>query len=104
MKAPEKPNILFIAVDDLRPELGVYGASHIKSPELDRFAKESMVFERTYCNVPVCGASRASLLSGVRPGRHRFTGYNTYLDHDYPWHCFLAKAVQKQWVHNHLQR
>ncbi len=80
----DMPNILFIAVDDLRPELGIYGANHIKSPELDQLAQESMVFERTYCNVPVCGASRASLLSGVRPGRHRFISYNTYLDKDYP--------------------
>lgn len=80
----EPPNILFIAVDDLRPELGAYGAKHIKSPVIDRLAAESMLFERAYCNVPVCGASRASLLSGIRPGRFRFITYDTYLDKDYP--------------------
>ena len=78
------PNILFISVDDLRPELNFYGQTHIKSPSLDKLASESVVFERTYCNVPVCGASRASLMSGVRPGRYRFLGYSTYLDEDYP--------------------
>jgi iduronate 2-sulfatase len=78
------PNILFISVDDLRPELNFYGQNHIKSPSLDKLASESVVFERTYCNVPVCGASRASLMSGVRPGRYRFLGYSTYLDEDYP--------------------
>ena len=83
-KQPYKPNILFIAVDDLRPELGIYGASHIKSPHMDKLASQSLIFDRAYCNVPVCGASRASLLSGVRPGRHRFIRYDTYLDKDYP--------------------
>ncbi|MGB3850477.1 MAG: sulfatase [Tunicatimonas sp.] len=83
-EAPARPNVLFIAVDDLRPELGVYGASHIHSPAIDRLAAESLVFTSAFCNVPVCGASRASLLSGVRPGMHRFIGYSTRLDEDYP--------------------
>lgn len=80
----KKPNILFIAVDDLRPELGVFGASHIQSPSIDKLASGGMVFNRTYCNIPVCGASRASLLSGVRPGVNRFLGYDTYQQKDYP--------------------
>lgn len=80
----KKPNILFIAVDDLRPELACYGASHIQSPSIDKLASESLVFDRAYCNVPVCGASRASLLSGVRPGKQRFIGYSTWLNEDYP--------------------
>lgn len=79
-----KPNILFIAVDDLRPELGSFGASHIISPHIDKLANQGMVFNRTYCNIPVCGASRASVLSGVRPGVHRFLGYSTYQQKDYP--------------------
>ncbi len=78
------PNILFIAVDDLRPELGTYGARHIKSPAIDNLASQSLVFERAYCNIPVCGASRASLLSGVRPGRYRFLSYLTRLSEEYP--------------------
>ena len=85
------PNILFIAVDDLRPELGAYGAAHIHSPHIDQLAAQSLVFERAYCNIPVCGASRASLLSGVRPGRFRFLGYSTYLDRDYPGVVSLPK-------------
>jgi arylsulfatase A-like enzyme len=71
-------------VDDLRPELNTYGAKHIKSPAIDQLAAESLVFDRAYCNVPVCGASRASLLSGIRPGRHRFIGFSTRLIEDYP--------------------
>ncbi|MFT5883621.1 MAG: iduronate 2-sulfatase [Arcticibacterium sp.] len=80
----KKPNILFIAVDDLRPELNFYGTSHIKSPNLDKLAKESLVFNRAYCNIPVCGASRASLLTGARPTRRRFIDSRTKKDDDYP--------------------
>ncbi|GAL72693.1 sulfatase [Jejuia pallidilutea] len=80
----KKPNILFIAVDDLRPELNFYGANYIKSPNLDKLAGESLIFERAYCNVPVCGASRASLMTGARPTRKRFINAHTNKDKDYP--------------------
>lgn len=77
-------NVLFIAIDDLRPELNSYGATQIVSPNIDRLASEGLLFERAYCQVPVCGASRASLLSGVRPTRDRFINYSTRLDVDLP--------------------
>ncbi|AQT67688.1 Choline-sulfatase [Anaerohalosphaera lusitana] len=63
-----KPNVLFIAVDDLRPELGCYGQGHIKSPNIDRLADTGTLFRRAYCNVPVCGPSRVSLMTGLRVG------------------------------------
>ena len=67
--APSKQlkNVLFFAVDDLRPELGTYGSSIVKSPNLDALASKSMVFERAYCQIAVCSPSRASLLTGRRP-------------------------------------
>ena len=65
--APSRPNILFIAVDDLRPEFGAYGANDIKSPNLDRIAKQGITFNRSYCQQAVCSPTRSSLLTGTRP-------------------------------------
>ena len=73
---PDKPNILFIVVDDLRPELGCYGKTNIKSPNIDRLASTGNVFVNAYTGNPVCGPSRASLLSGIYPGSKRFTRWN----------------------------
>ena len=60
-------NVLFFAVDDLRPELGAYGSPIVKSPNIDALASKSIVFERAYCQIAVCSPSRASLLTGRRP-------------------------------------
>ena len=76
------PNILFIAVDDLRPELGCYGKGHIHSPNIGRLAQTGTVFQRAYCMVPTCGASRAALMTGLRPARNRFVNYLTWADRD----------------------
>ena len=65
--AVRKPNVLFIAVDDLRPELGCYGRDYIKSPNIDRIARQGMTFQRAYCQQAVCSPSRSSLLTGTRP-------------------------------------
>ena len=62
-------NVLFIAVDDLRPELGCYGVPYAQSPHLDRLASQGMLFTRHYVQVPTCGASRYSMLTGRSPAR-----------------------------------
>lgn len=67
VKEPKKPNVLFIIVDDLKPILGCYGDPFVKTPNIDRFAKEGVVFTNTYCQQAVCGPSRASFLTGMRP-------------------------------------
>jgi arylsulfatase A-like enzyme len=63
----KKFNILFIMSDDLRPELNCYETSYIKSPNIDQLAKNGTLFKRAYVQQAVCSASRASLLTGVRP-------------------------------------
>jgi hypothetical protein len=63
----EKPNVLFIAIDDLKPILGCYGDSIIKTPNIDRLAAMGTVFLNNYCQQAVCGPTRASLMTGKRP-------------------------------------
>lgn len=67
MAGPERPNVLFIAVDDLRPEMGCYGVKEIKTPNFDRLAASGVAFSRAYCQQAVCNPSRASLMTGLRP-------------------------------------
>jgi iduronate 2-sulfatase len=65
--AATRPNVLFIAIDDLRNELGAFGVAHAISPELDAFAKTARVFDHHYVQVPTCGASRCALMRGSYP-------------------------------------
>tara|TARA_R110000850_G_scaffold25755_3_gene73968 strand:- start:825 stop:2315 length:1491 start_codon:yes stop_codon:yes gene_type:complete len=67
MGSEDRPNILMIAVDDLRPMLGCYGDSRMRTPHIDQLAGEGMLFERAYCNYAKCGPSRLSLMTGLRP-------------------------------------
>ena len=62
-----KPNVLFIAVDDLKPILGCYGDKLVKTPNIDRLAKRGTIFRQNYCQQAVCGPTRASLMTGMRP-------------------------------------
>lgn len=65
----ERPNVLFICVDDLRPQLGCYGESFMVTPNIDALAGEGILFSRHYTQVPTCGASRLCMLSGMRPSQ-----------------------------------
>ncbi|MGE0760334.1 MAG: sulfatase [Pirellulaceae bacterium] len=64
---PRRPNVLFFAVDDLRPDIGCYGHPEAKTPHLDALARRGLVFRRAYCQQAVCSPSRTSLLTGLRP-------------------------------------
>ena len=65
--AEQRNNVLLIYVDDLRPELQCYGQSKIISPNIDRLAARSLVFDKAYCQIPICMPSRVSTLSGKYP-------------------------------------
>ena len=81
--APQK-NVLLIIVDDLRAQLGCYGDSKIITPNIDKLAEEGAVFLNAYCNYPICGPSRASLFSGLRPHKNRFTGNHALVGKEVP--------------------
>ena len=63
-----RPNVLLISADDLRPQLGCYGYEGILSPNINTLASQGIVFQNTYCQVPICGPSRISVFTGIRPG------------------------------------
>jgi arylsulfatase A-like enzyme len=73
-----RPNVLFIAVDDLRPELGCYGAKHIRSPNIDALARSGVVFNRAYCQQAVCSPSRTVVMTGTRPDTSRVWDLETH--------------------------
>ncbi len=84
-EAPVRMNVLMLIADDMRPEMHCYGVEGIHTPNLDALAASGTRFTSAYCNAPVSGASRASLLTGMYPcWPARFTNYEAYASKDAP--------------------
>lgn len=84
----ERPNVLFIAVDDLNDWAGPFGGyPGVITPNLDKLAAKGQIFTRAYCSAPACNPSRASLLTGILPSS------SGVYHNDQPWRPVLASAV-----------
>ncbi len=75
----QKPNILFIAFDDLKPYINSFGYKAVKTPNIDKLAQFSTIFNRNYCQQAVCAPTRASLLSGLRPDKTKIWDLKTLI-------------------------
>jgi len=80
----EKQNILFISIDDFRPKISSYGETKMITPNIDKLASEGLQFNNAYTNIAVCGASRASIMTGIRPSEKRFNDFSTRASVDTP--------------------
>lgn len=94
-----RPNVLFIAVDDLRPELGCYARSHIKSPHTDRLANRGVTFTRAYCQMASCCPSRSSLLTGLPPDVTQVYGNHTHFREHVPDVVTLPQHFKQHGYH-----
>jgi len=111
--ADAKPNVLFIVCDDLNTMIGCYGDAYAKTPNLDKLASRGMLFEKNYCQQPICNPSRASFMSGRRPDTLRIWDIPTNLRDRHPdlitmpqWfkqHGYFAQGIGKIY-HNFNQK
>ena len=95
-----RPNVLFLAIDDLRPELGCYGAAHIHSPNIDALAASGVRFDRAYCQQAICGPSRASVMTGLRPDSIGVHGNHTHLRDLHPDIVTLPQHFKSHGYHS----
>ena len=95
-----RPNVLFIAVDDLRPELGAYGNPHIRTPHIDRLAESGVTFLQAHVQQAVCNPSRASVMTGLRPDSLRVWDLQTDFRQTVPSVVTLPQHFMRNGYHS----
>lgn len=98
-KKKKRPNVLFIAIDDLRPQLGCYGTPFMVTPNIDTLAGKGTLFLRTYCQQAVCNPSRASLLTGLRPDSTQIYDLKTHFRYYRPDVVTLPQHFKRNGYH-----
>ena len=93
--SPKKYNVLFIAADDLRPELGAYGNRIIRTPNIDKIAARGTRFDNAYAQYPLCNPSRSSLLTGKYPTQTGIMNSNDYFRRTHPDYVTLPEYFKK---------
>ncbi|QEG36361.1 Choline-sulfatase [Bythopirellula goksoeyrii] len=88
-------NVLFIVIDDLRPELGCYGNDSMVTPNIDRLATKGVKFNHAYCQYPVCNPSRSSFLTGKRPDELGIVSNRVSLRKEWPNIITLPQLFRK---------
>lgn len=96
MAADNRPNILFVIIDDLRPLIACYGDKTAVTPHLDKLAADGILFERAYAQYPICGPSRASFMSGMRPDTTNFMTNGKDFTSEFPDNQTINRYFIKQ--------
>ena len=93
LRAAERPNVLFIAVDDLRASVGVFGDKLAVTPNIDALGTRGTVFANAHCQIAICNPSRASVMTGMRPDTIRVWGLKKHFREEKLAHENFAKNV-----------
>ena len=101
LRAAERPNVLFIVVDDLRASVGVFGDPLAVTPHINALGARGTVFANAHCQIAICNPSRASVMTGRRPDTIRVWGLEKHFREEKPRVITLPQWFKQQGYHTH---